>query len=338
MTDIHLFSTCPQWTKGTDAIQHLSRVREAAIWSEEAGCTGMLVYTDNSQPDPWVIAQLIVEATSNLCPLVAVQPIYLHPYTVAKLVSSFAQLFGRRVYLNMVAGGFTNDLKALSDATGHDRRYDRLVEYTEIIKRLCSSTAAVQFDGEFYQIASLKLEPSLPSELAPGVFVSGSSEAGQAAARALGATAIKYPKAASEEPIAPVDTVPCGIRVGIIARETDDEAWAVAHDRFPPDRKGELTHQLAMKVSDSKWHQQLSANDATEEGSVYWLGPFTRYQTMCPYLVGSYGRVAQEIARYLDRGYRTFILDIPVDRRDLSDIGRVFDVARHPMLASATHA
>jgi alkanesulfonate monooxygenase len=59
---------------------------------------------------------------------------------------------------------------------------------------------------------------------------------------------------------------------------------------------------------------------------------------MCPYLVGSYGRVAQEIARYLDRGYRTFILDIPVDRRDLSDIGRVFDVARHPMLASATHA
>ena len=56
MTDIKLFSTCPQWTKGADPDQHLSRVREAAIWSEEAGCTGMLVYTDNSQPDPWVIA------------------------------------------------------------------------------------------------------------------------------------------------------------------------------------------------------------------------------------------------------------------------------------------
>lgn len=338
MTDVKLFSTCPQWTKGADADQHLSRVREAARWSEEAGCTGMLVYTDNSQPDPWVIAQVLVQATSNLAPLVAVQPIYMHPYTVAKLVSSFGQLFNRRVYLNMVAGGFTNDLKALSDATGHDRRYDRLVEYTQIITRLCASTGPFNFEGEFYQAANLKLEPPLPPELAPGVFVSGSSEAGQAAARALGATAIKYPKPASDEPASPDDDLTCGIRVGILARETDDEAWEVAHDRFPPDRKGELTHQLAMKVSDSKWHQQLSDDDRGSDGSVYWLGPFKRYQTMCPYLVGSYTRVAEELARYLDRGYRTFILDIPSERRDLGHTLRAFEAARAGALVSAANA
>ena len=50
----------------------------------------------------------------------------MHPYTVAKLVTSFGALNGRAVYLNMVAGGFTNDLRALSDATPHNRRYDRL--------------------------------------------------------------------------------------------------------------------------------------------------------------------------------------------------------------------
>src|SRR2546430_4749483 len=32
-------------------------------WSEDAGCRGILVYTDNRLVDPWLVAQLIVENT-----------------------------------------------------------------------------------------------------------------------------------------------------------------------------------------------------------------------------------------------------------------------------------
>ena len=339
MADLELFSTCPSWIRGADPRAHLLWVRDAARWSEAAGCTGMLVYTDNSQPDPWVIAQALVHATATICPLVAVQPMYMHPYSTAKLVSTFGHLFGRRIYLNMVAGGFTNDLKALSDGTGHDRRYDRLIEYTEIVQRLLASCTPLTYEGEFYQTFNLRIDPPLPPELAPGVFVSGSSAAGQAAARALGARAIRYPKPPAEETETVGDGLECGIRVGILARETDDEAWTIAQTRFPADRKGELAHQLAMKVSDSQWHRQLSDREQAAAGDVYWLGPFERYQTMCPYLVGSYGSVAQEVARYLDRGYRTFILDIPADAQDLPHSQRVFDEARTlaPSL-SASHA
>ena len=49
-----------------------------------------------------------------------------------------------------------------------------------------------------------------------------------------------------------------GIRIGIIARESEEAAWDIAYDRFPADRKGQLTHELAMKTSDSVWHKQLS--------------------------------------------------------------------------------
>jgi len=66
------------------------------------------------------VSQVIIQATSRLCPLVAVQPIYLHPYAVATLVASLGHLYRRRVYLNMVAGGFVNDLTALDDPTPHD--------------------------------------------------------------------------------------------------------------------------------------------------------------------------------------------------------------------------
>ena len=60
-----------------------------------------------------VSGKLIIQNTATLCPLVAIQPLYMHPYTVAKMVASLGHLYGRRIYLNMLAGGFKNDLAAI---------------------------------------------------------------------------------------------------------------------------------------------------------------------------------------------------------------------------------
>ncbi|PYP34325.1 MAG: alkanesulfonate monooxygenase [Gemmatimonadetes bacterium] len=320
---VEVFSTCAQSSDG-DTETYLQRVADVARWSEQAGCKGILVYSDNRLFDPWLVSHIIIQNTTALCPLVAVQPIYMHPYAVAKMVASLGHLHRRRIYLNMVAGGFKNDLVALNDTTPHDKRYDRLIEYTLIIRELLRG-AVVSFDGAFYQIKNLKLTPPLPSELLPGIFVSGSSEAGLGAARAIDATAVKYPKAPDEE-VAPDEGVGAGVRVGIIAREDGEEAWRVARQRFPEDRKGQLTHQLAMKVSDSVWHGQLSQlAHATASGeSPYWLVPFQNYKTMCPYLVGSYERVADELARYMSVGYRSFILDIPPTQEELHHTNQAF--------------
>jgi alkanesulfonate monooxygenase len=324
---IELFSTCPP-SSGAARKVYRHRIVDAARWSEQAGCKGILVYSDNSLVDPWLVAQLIIQHTESLCPLVAVQPVYMHPYTVAKMVATIGHLYGRRVYLNMVAGGFKNDLIALNDTTPHDKRYERLIEYTTIVKGLLAGGAPVSCQGEFYKVDNLKMSPPLPAELFPGIFISGSSEAGLAAAEAIGATAIKYPKPLNEsqnEP--PRGAVEPGVRVGIISREREEEAWAVAHERFPEDRKGQLTHQLAMKVSDSVWHKQLSELGETKEKSPYWLGPFQQFQTMCPYLVGEYGRVGQELAGYISLGYKTFILDVPADAKELGHVRSAFDRA-----------
>jgi alkanesulfonate monooxygenase len=334
---LEVFATAPQ-SKDWSADDYHRQVANVARWSEEAGCKGILVYTDNSIADPWLVSQIIIQSTERLCPLVAIQPIYLHPYSVAKMISSYGFLHNRRVYLNMVAGGFSNDLAALNDRTPHDRRYDRLIEYTLIIKQLLANNGPVSFKGDFYQTENLRLAPTLPAGLFPGIFVSGSSEAGLAAARAIGALAVQYPQPADEyEKSPPPADLTCGIRVGIIARERAPEAWRVAQDRFPKDRKGELTHQLAMKVSDSVWHKQLSemgadrraelSEQSTDEENPYWLVPFQNSKTNCPYLVGSYERVAQEITRYMGVGYQTLILDIPPNQEELAHINLVLKQA-----------
>ncbi|WP_229182429.1 LLM class flavin-dependent oxidoreductase [Bradyrhizobium oropedii] len=324
-----VFSTCPQ-SGAVQAADYVERVKAVARWSEEAGCKGILVYTENSLVDPWLVSQIILESTRELCPLVAVQPVYMHPYSVAKMVSSLAHMYGRRLYLNMVAGGYTTELAALGDATPHDKRYARLIEYTGIIKLLLENAEPVTREGESHVIRNLRMTPPLPRELLPGIFVSGSSEAGLAAAKALGATPVKYPKPAVEYGHADAACTGSGVRVGIIARSSAKEAWRVAHERFPTDRKGQLAHKLAMKVSDSAWHKQMSdlaAQTSVTHDTPYWLVPFENYKTFCPYLVGDYRVVSDELARYAAAGYRTFILDIPPTREELVHTGEVFGQA-----------
>ena len=325
---LQVFSTCPSSATAPEC--YAERVAQVARWSERAGCTGILIYTDNSIIDPWMVSQIILQNTASLSPLVAIQPVYMHPYSVAKMVATAGFLYGRRMFLNMVAGGFKNDLLALGDETPHDRRYQRLTEYTTIIQQLLESRGPVSFEGQFYRINGLSVKPPLQPELRPGILVSGSSEAGLAAARAIGAMPVKYPEPinSSGKP-KPRETEPCGVRIGIVTRLHENDAWTVAHDRFPADRKGQLTRQLASKVSDSAWHKQLAEVGARGDTSMaaYWLHPFENYQTNCPYLVGSYDTVAEALCGYIEHGYRTFILDIPPTEEELDHIGRVFQAA-----------
>ncbi|HTM50346.1 MAG TPA: LLM class flavin-dependent oxidoreductase [Bryobacteraceae bacterium] len=337
LESVDLFTTCPPYD-GSDSAAYTRQVREVAQWSDEAGCRGILIYTDNRLLDPWLVAQLILRDTRSLSPLVAVQSVYMHPYSVAKMVSSLSYLYGRRIYLNMVAGGFKNDLAALNDQTPHDKRYERLIEYTTIIQRLLAGGPPVTFEGEFYRIEQLTLKPPLVKSLFPVVTISGSSAAGLSAAHSLGAIPVKYPEPPEKSvPAADCPDRNCGIRVGIIARETEEEAWEIADRRFPPDRLGQIAHNLAMKVSDSSWHRTLSDLDksAQQARSVYWLWPFHNYKTFCPYLVGSYTQVADELSRYLATGFRLFIMDVPAEQEDLLHIGNVFTRALSQRTAKA---
>lgn len=338
-----VFATCPASASYTDYRKYKKAVIRVAQWSENAGCDGILIYTDNSMLDPWLVAQTMLEHTFHLSPLVAVQPVYMHPYTAAKMVTSLSALYGRRIHLNLVAGGFKNDLAALNDPTPHDARYERLAEYTRIMLDLLRGKSPVTFEGRFYQVHNLLLTPPLPPELMPEVLISGSSGAGLAAAQTIGAIPVQYPEPPDQYTRAGTGVAgSCGLRVGIIARPDGAEAWKVACERFPEDRQGQITHTLAMKVSDSVWHRRLSEIGDGGVSSLpavngcrnpYWLRPFENYKTFCPYLVGSYDAVAASLSGYLAVGYDTFILDIPAEEAEFEHAREAFQIASRKVAA-----
>ena len=207
---MQIFSTCPR-SSHVARSRYLEYVADVARWTERAGWAGTLVSSDNSLVDPWILSHVIVRNSEALRPLVAVQPAYMHPYCVAKQITSFAYLYGRRLSLDLHAGAPDNDLDALGDTAPHDRRVARLIEYTEIVMRLLETGGPLTIDGAFYKTLNLKLTPPLPTSLRPEVIVSGTPkvEAG------IGRPAV---------------------RIGIIARDRADHAWTIARSRFPEDR------------------------------------------------------------------------------------------------------
>jgi alkanesulfonate monooxygenase len=52
---LHIYTTCPQ-SKDVNRGDYIRRIIDISEWSEEFGCDGMLIYTDNSLIDPWLIA------------------------------------------------------------------------------------------------------------------------------------------------------------------------------------------------------------------------------------------------------------------------------------------
>jgi alkanesulfonate monooxygenase len=316
-----VYTAMPEYKSSGDA-SYVRTLRQMAMMSEEFGCRGMLIFTNNSQLDPWLLAQAVMESTKALSPLVAVQPIYMHPFAVAKMITTLATLHRRRVALNMVAGGFPIDHQALDDSLTHDDRYARLVEHVLVIQGLLAGES-LDFDGKYYRTRRLRLMPPLPGELAPNFFVAGSSDAGIAAAATVGATSVVLPSPDEEGQPWLVTSTQVAVRVGIIARPSDDQAWNAAEAAFPPDREGAIKHRFAMALSDSSWRKRLDTigRETLRYGDCYWLEPFMTYRGQSPFLVGSYERVGSVLRRFLAWGCRSLILNT------LSDEAELFHVA-----------
>lgn len=319
-----LYSTCPGDTRQVDN-SYPDLVRQVARWSEAAGCEGILIYSGNTSLDPFAVAQTILTSTDRLVPLVAVQPVYTHPFTVARILMTFAVMFQRRVDLNLVAGGFRLDLAALGDQVSHDRRYDRLASFAQIVRSLLRGETVSQRD-DFYSVTGLRLPVTIPEELEPKFLVSGSSEAGRQCATRVAALPVEYPEPVKDGAAIELAAAPRAMRIGIVAADTHAAAWAAALDKFPDDLEGAAARRAATKVSDSVWHKQLAAVNTPEapgQDDVYWLGPYRTNSANCPYLVGAYDEVSAYLRRYLDSGVCLIILDVPRARGDLEQALKV---------------
>jgi alkanesulfonate monooxygenase len=293
--------------------------------SAQQGWTGVLLFTGNdTQVEPWLAAQCVLAQAESLSPLVAVNPVYMHPFSAAKMVSSLIHLYGRKVFLNMVSGTVLSHLEALGDHLSHDERYERLGEYIAIMQSLWSGKP-VSFDGRHYRVSHLQLLPAVPAETWPELLLAGQSGAAQRICERFGAIGMCMLQPALER----APGVSRAISFGIVARDTREEAWNAARALFPADREAQVLLDMSMANTDSAWKQRLHSvahlPELTEDG--YWLGPFRNFQADCPYFVGSYSRTAELLSGLVEKGVDVLVLDIPSQDADYEHVARAFALA-----------
>lgn len=292
-------------------------------WSDAHGATGVLLFEGNDTfVQPWMAAYATFANSRELSPLVAVNPVYMHPFTAAKMVNSNAYLFGRRTYLNMITGTAISYLDALNDNLDKDQRYDRLREYAELITLLCRSQGApVNYDGQYYKVKNLKMQPAMPADLEPIFYIAGQSEAAMATSKAINAVHMQMLPGQLEEGLA-LNSL--GVHLGVVTRETEAAAWEAAKAAFPEDTDGRRLQAFSMRNTDSAWKQRMMMASKMETGAKpgYWLEPFRNNQADCPYFVGSHEQVGELVARLVQSGMRHFILDVPHDEREYAEFAK----------------
>ena len=302
--EIAVYTTCAP-SSGIPAGDYPGTVAEIARWSEDAGCTGILVYTDHGLVDPWLVAQTIIGATRSHLPTRR-RAAGLHASVHRREDGDVARRTSTsgRLHLNFVAGGFRKDLLAFEDALAHDRplRASRGVRVDRA--GAPRQPARVTFSGRYYAVRDLKLTPPLEGRAAAGAYgvrVVRRRTRGRAHARGDG-------RALSG----------AGGRGRRSRRGTDADGdqdrhhrprrtartpgvWPASASRRP--QGSDHPRARASGTSDSEWHRQLRPPRARRARRRPLLAaPVPNYQTFCPYLVGSYERVAEEVRRYLDDG------------------------------------
>ncbi len=307
----------PAVSRNRDPGRYIDELMRVAQFADRNGFEGILLFEGNDVfVEPWAMAQQIMAQTSRSHPLIAVNPVYMHPFTAAKFVSSFAQLYGRKTYLNMITGTAISDLEGLGDQHSHAERYVRLGEFITLMRELLTSPRPVTFAGRFYRANHLQLRPRLPAELMPEFLVAGQSEAAKRIARETGCIKMQMLAPDIERGLdAP------GMNFGIFARPDRDEARQAAMTRFRDNLDDRALLALTVENSDSVWKRQLyegQSGDLHDNG--YWLLPYLTFQADCPYLVGSYAEIGAKLKTFADKGLTTIMLDMVADETEMQHV------------------
>ena len=313
--------------------QYLHSVLDLISTCERYNFTGILVQYNHKVPDPCLNASFVLQHSSTLIPLIAIQPYSIPPFTLAKTIASIAFLYSRKVALNMITGSDPKELREIGDNLLHDERYDRLSEYLDVLKALLHGETPLTYQGSYYNYQNLHyFEPGLDQDLYPKIFIPGSSKKSKQIILLYGDVAMTNP-----EPIAMFQQdysslfpkeVNLGIRVGIIARPTDSEAWAVAESYFPYNRTAYISSKFN-RSSDSSWKKRLVELTDNQQlyDETYWLGAITAGESNSPFLVGSYKRVAEYLFSYIRCGVRCINLASPLQEYEKNAI--VLNMIRH---------
>jgi alkanesulfonate monooxygenase len=307
-----------------------SYLKQIAQAVDHLGFTGALLPTGRSCEDAWVVASSLMAVTEKMRFLVAIRPGLMSPGVAARMAATFDRLSNGRLLINVVTGGDPVELAGDGVHLGHDARYELTDEFLTVWREMLEASNStngrekeVNFSGEYLQIKGGKLLfPPVQTPHPPLWFGGSSPIAQQIAAKHIDVyltwgeppqqvaqkiEAVK--KLAAEQG----RTVRFGIRLHVIVRETESEAWEDANRLIQyVDEDAIAAAQKAYARMDSEGQRRMTelhtgSREALEISPNLWAGIGLVRGGAGTALVGDPDTVVARMLEYSELGIETFI-------------------------------
>ena len=299
---------------------YLTDVARAA---EDAGFVFALVPVGTTCQDAWMASAVVASRAERLKFLVAMRPGFVAPTVAAKMSNTLDQLTHGRVLINVVTGGFPHELAADGDFTEHDERYARTQEFMQVVRKAWLAEKRFDHEGRFYRVEGGNVIPKPYQQPCPPFYFGGASDA----AKRVGAEEADVYLLWGEtlemvrERIADMRrraaeagrSLRFGMRIHVIVRETEDEAWAAAESMIadiPENFQSMMDRHMAKSdsVGEQRQRAMAKASESLVLGPNLWSGIGQARLGVGTALVGSGENVAARLQEYVDEGIDTFIL------------------------------
>lgn len=301
----------------------LEYLTQVALAAENAGFFGALIPTGPYCEDAWAVAAALAVSTRRLRPLVAFRPGFVLPAVAAQSVATLQRFTQGRLLLNVVTGGSSSEQRSYGDFLDHDARYERTDEFLSVVRGVWSGPG-FDFEGKHYRVHQAGL--TQPLDAAPTIYFGGASAAAERVAAKHADVYLTW----GETPpmLAPrIESIRrqaeqhgrkprIGIRLHLISRDTEEEAWREAErllQGIPPGAIEQAQQQFAASESVGQARMvglhrgQLGSARELEVYPNLWAGVGLVRGGAGTAVIGSHEQVAARIREYEALGVDTFI-------------------------------
>ena len=294
--------------------------RDILLTAEKYGFKNILLPTSYVVgQDPIAFASAVAKLTSDISLLVAIRTGEVHPPMLARAISTLDHLLEGRLTINII----NSDLPGLKEDGAV--RYQRCSETIEILKHGWTKDR-IEHEGAIYGKLSLASDPVKPYQQngGPLLYFGGIADGAREVCAKYCDVFLMWPEneeslyATMQDVSARAEkygrTIDFGLRIHVVVRETEEEARAFTRhlmSKFDAQQAEALKHRAQDSKSLGVLRQDALRQNADEDGFVeplLWTGIGRARSGAGAALVGTPEQIIAKLNRYMDMGFRSFVL------------------------------